>query len=290
MRAWFLAIRPKTLVAAVIPVLVGTALASASGASVRWTLSAFALLGAVFIQIATNLFNDVLDFKKGIDTVARLGPVRVTQSGLLSEQQVWRGALVFLVLAILCGIPLVVAGGWVIVVIGLFSLLFAYLYTGGPWPLSALGLGEPFVILFFGLVAVGGVYYLQTETWNVSAFVAGMQVGCLATVLLAVNNLRDVEQDQKSGRKTLPVRFGIAAARMEMALLLLVPFVLNIFWWQQGYKLVALLPLVALPFAYEVVHGVRTVPPSAAYNYFLARAALVQLNFGGMLAVGMFWK
>ena len=290
MKPWLLAIRPKTLVAAVIPVLVGTALAVAVGYKVSWHLSLHALISVCFIQIATNLFNDALDFKKGADTAQRLGPVRVTQNGLLSFQQVFVSGFVCLLIATLFGIPLVMAGGWVIAAIGLVSLLFAYLYTGGPTPLAYIGGAEIFVLLFFGLIAVGGVFYLHTAQLTVSALIAGFQVGCLSTVLLAINNLRDLQADQKANKKTFAVRFGIPFARMEIALFILIPFLLNFHWWSLGYRWAATLPLVSIPFALQVIRGVYRTEPSSLYNYFLGRAALLHLNFGGLLAVGLLWR
>ena len=216
--------------------------------------------------------------------------MRSAQMGLLTPEKLLWGGWICLTLALLFGIPLVVAGGWVLVVIGLFSLLFAYGYTGGPFPLAYKGLGETFVLLFFGLIAVGGTFFVQTGLWPLGAVVAGLQVGCLATVLLAVNNLRDVLQDQKAGKKTLPVRFGIPFGRLEICGLLVFPFILNLFWISRGCGWRAILPFLAAPFAFEVGRGVMRHAPGPIYNYFLARVALTQLNFGGMLAVGFFWQ
>src|SRR4051794_23693445 len=161
MTPWLLAARPKTLAAAVTPVLVGTALARNIAAAIHWPSLVFALLGAVFIQIGTNYVNDALDFKKGADTHTRLGPLRVTQAGLLDADKVLRGAYACFLLAALCGVPLILRGGWPIVIIGVASILAAYAYTGGPYPLAYHGLGEVFVMIFFGFVAVGGSFYLQ---------------------------------------------------------------------------------------------------------------------------------
>src|SRR5207253_2431971 len=202
MTPWILAARPKTLAAAVVPVLVGTSLAG----FVHWPSFWFALGGAVFIQIGTNFVNDALDFKKGGDTHERLGPLRVTQAGLLSADAVLRGAYVCFLLAAICGVPLIVRGGWPIVVIGVTSIAAAYAYTGGPYPLAYHGLGEAFVLIFFGFVAVVGSYYMQRLTTERSAWIAGFAVGCLAVALLAVNNLRDVEADRASMKRTLTVR------------------------------------------------------------------------------------
>lgn len=287
---WFQAIRPKTLSAAVVPVLVGTALVATTGNPPNLWLMALILSSALFIQIATNLVNDVLDFRKGADTAERIGPRRVTQSGLISERQVVKGAAVAFLGAVICGAPLVWIGGWTILLIGLVSLFLAYAYTGGPFPLAYLGLGDLFVILFFGLVAVSGTYFLQTHTWALDALVAGLQVGMLATVLIAVNNLRDVEQDIKANKKTLPVRFGQKFARYEILGLLLLSFLLCGYWWMVGSHLAALLPIVAWPFAYAVLRGVFTYPPGPVYNKLLGQAALTHIVFGLGLAIGLVWS
>src|SRR5207237_6349631 len=189
--------RPKTLAAAVTPVLVGTALACIHS-NVDWPLFVFALLGAVFIQIGTNYVNDALDFKKGADTNARLGPLRVTQAGLLDADAVLRGAYVCFGLAALCGIPLILRGGWPIAIVGIASILAAYAYTGGPYPLAYHGLGELFVMVFFGFIAVAGSYYVQRLAVDPAAGIAGLAVGCLAVGLLAIHDLTDVAAQRAS--------------------------------------------------------------------------------------------
>ncbi|MCB0385804.1 MAG: 1,4-dihydroxy-2-naphthoate polyprenyltransferase [Bdellovibrionales bacterium] len=288
LKPWLMAFRPKTLTAAVVPVLVGTALAFRVAGETNLWMSLWAVLGALFIQVGTNLFNDALDFKKGADTAERLGPQRVTQSGLISAKGVmWAGALSF-GLAVLCGIPLVIEGGWVIVGIGLVSLFFGYAYTGGPFPLAYKGLGDIFVILFFGWVAVGGVYFLHTGRFDQEVWVAGSQVGLLATVLIAINNLRDVHQDQKVNKKTLAVRFGVGFARAEITLLLLASFILSGYWLIKGHWAAAFLPLVVAPLAWGVVKGVQQNEPGPVFNSFLARAGLIHLLFGLQLSLGLF--
>jgi 1,4-dihydroxy-2-naphthoate octaprenyltransferase len=288
LKGWWLASRPKTLTAALVPVMVGTALVYAMDYEVQWSLSIWALLGALFIQLATNFINDAMDFRKGADTEERIGPQRVTQSGVMTEKRVMGLAYVCFLLAILCGVPLVMAGGWVLVAIGLVSLLCAYAYTGGPYPLAYKGLGDVFVILFFGLVAVGGVFFLHTETYSWEAFVAGLQVGLLATVLLAVNNLRDVNQDRRVDKRTLAVRFGSRFARWQIAFLLLLTFALESFWALKGYTWTGVLPWLTLPLAFGLVRGVFNTEPSPVFNKFLARAAMIHLVFGFALSVGFF--
>ncbi|HET7039985.1 MAG TPA: 1,4-dihydroxy-2-naphthoate octaprenyltransferase, partial [Gemmatimonadales bacterium] len=227
-RALLLAARPRTLSAAFVPVLAGTALVAAEGHTVHWWRSALALVGAGAIQIGTNLFNDLLDFHRGADTRHRVGPVRATQSGLLSPGQVRAAALACFAVALAAGVPLVIAGGMPILVLGLLSLLFGYGYTGGPYPLAYNGLGEIFVLLFFGLGAVGGTYYLHAAGLTPPVALAGVQVGLLACALLSVNNLRDVAEDARADKRTLAVLLGPGFGRAEVAGFALGPFVLGL--------------------------------------------------------------
>lgn len=289
-KPWIMALRPKTLSAAVVPIVVATALVKAEGHEVLWWVSICALLSAVFIQIGTNLVNDAIDFKKGADTEDRIGPQRVTQSGLLKARTVMSGGFVCFGIALLLGIPLVIQGGWPIVVIGLVSLFLGYAYTGGPFPLAYKGLGDLFVILFFGLIAVGGTYYLHTGDISVGALIAGLQVGCLATVLIAINNLRDAPLDARAGKKTLAVRFGIRFARIEILVLVLLPLILGFYWYRGGIWNAAILPLICIPIARRLIMGVFMHPPSPIYNRFLAMAALLQMGFGLLLAIALWMR
>lgn len=282
------AIRLKTLTAALIPVLVGSFLSFALNSRAQWWIAALAALAATMIQIGTNLFNDAIDFKKGADTDERLGPVRVTQKGLMSARQVSISAAVSLAIAFLLGIPLVMHGGWPIVWVGLVSLVLAYAYTGGPFPLAYRGLGDLFVLIFFGLVAVSGTYYLHTQTLHFSALVAGTQVGLLATALIAINNLRDIEQDRKATKRTLAVRLGEKGAKLEITFLLTTPFFLQAYWYTKELLWAYALPLPVFLLAWKVVVGLWRTPPNEMYNAFLVQAAAVHLSFGIMLALG-FW-
>lgn len=272
-RTWILAARPKTLSAAIVPVLMGSALAP----RVNWLMFACALAGAVLIQIATNFINDALDFKKGADTSERLGPVRVTQAGLIGPEVVMRAAFVCLFGAALCGIPIVLRGGWPMLVIGLVSMAMAYAYTGGSYPLAYHGLGELFVILFFGLIAVGGTYYLHALTLTRSALLAGLAAGCLATVLIVINNLRDVASDQRSAKKTLAVRFGERFARAEVVVFALAPFA--------AVSVITLLPIVALPLAIALILRVYR-SRGAELNRCLGMAGALQWSFGILFVAG----
>jgi len=223
-RSWLLAARPKTLPASIAPVLVGTGLAWRIQHHIAWIYAVWALFGALSIQVATNLINDALDYKKGSDTSERLGPLRVTQAGLLSPEAVLHAAYACLVVAALFGIPLIIRGGWPIVAVGVASILAAYGYTGGPFPLAYHGLGELFVMVFFGIVAVGGTYYVLTLQYGIEAFLAGVGIGSLAVVILAINNLRDVEGDRASNKKTIAVGIGARGARLEIVFFVIVAY------------------------------------------------------------------
>lgn len=281
-----LAFRPKTLTAALVPCLAGTALVRATGLSWDGWVLFYALMASFLIQIGTNLVNDAVDFKKGADTEKRIGPQRITQAGILTARQVmFLGTLCF-ALAILCGIPLVLKGGGAIIVIGLVSVLMGYAYTAGPFPLAYLGLGDLFVILFFGLLAVMGIVFLNTGEWREEAFILGLQIGLHATVLIAINNLRDRRGDQLVNKKTLAVRFGEKFSRWEIATLCFLPFLLNLYWWFEGYKIPALISLFALPLAVKVTKNIFSTEPGAIYNKFLGQGAGLHLVFGLLLALG----
>jgi 1,4-dihydroxy-2-naphthoate polyprenyltransferase len=287
--AWLLAARPKTLTASLSPVLLGIGVATSfSTAPVSPWLAALALVSALCIQIGTNLVNDAADFEKGADTVERLGPVRVTQSGLLLGSRVMLGAAAFFLVAALLGIPLVLAGGVPVLVIGVLSLAAGYAYTAGPFPLAYLGLGEVFVLLFFGFAAVKGMAYVLTGTglppW---AEIGALQVGLQSSALLAVNNCRDIAGDRKAGKRTLAARFGERFARIEITLLVALPYAIGFAWMVAGRPWAATLPLLTLPLAAVIVRGVWTEPPSRRFNVFLAQTALLQLAFCAVAAVGL---
>jgi 1,4-dihydroxy-2-naphthoate octaprenyltransferase len=205
-RAWMLAIRVPTLSAAVVPVLVGSAIAARDN---RFSSLIFIVVmcAALLIQIGTNLTNDLFDFQKGADTGTRLGPVRVVQAGLLSQREVAAGSALSFGLAILLGLYLAAVGGWPIVAIGLAAVASGIAYTGGPWPLGYHGLGDVFVFVFFGVVAVVGTFYLQSGNVTGAALIASLPVAMLVTAILVVNNLRDIDTDRLAGKRTLAVRF-----------------------------------------------------------------------------------
>jgi len=285
MNPWLLAARPKTLAAAVVPVLVGTSLAFRHLASMQWASFVFALLGATFIQIGTNYVNDALDFKKGADTHARLGPLRVTQAGLLDADAVLRGAYVCFGIAALCGIPLIMRGGWPIAIVGIASIVAAYAYTGGPYPLAYHGLGELFVMIFFGFIAVCGSFYLQRLALDATAWIGGFAVGSLSVVILAINNLRDIDNDRASNKRTLAARFGSTFAYAEIIVFAIAPFlgVVAIAYLRHSANLtlpmLALIPALALLLRVARSRGVEL-------NRCLALAGALEWIFGILYVLG----
>lgn len=284
---WLEATRPKTLTAAVVPVIVGTALAYGLGHPLRWGISLLALLSALFIQIGTNFINDAIDYKKGADGESRIGPRRVTQSGLMSPKAVLLWGLASFVLASLCAVPLLVQGGWLIFGIGVLSLTCGYAYTGGPFPLAYLGFGELFVLIFFGILAVLGVFFLQTgQALDWRSALSGTQIGLLATALIAINNLRDRRGDLQARKMTLAVRLGLGFGRAEIAFLCLMPFLLGLAWIKAGLFWAGTLPWLVFPLALRISLQVARTEPSPAYNRFLAQSAGLHLAFGFLLSAG----
>ena len=229
-KVWLLAARPKTLPAAAAPVIVGTAVALNEDVF-RLGPALAALLAALLIQIGANLANDVFDYKKGADAGDRLGPLRVTQAGLLTPGQVMSGMLLTFGLAALLGVYLILVGGWPVLVIGLLSITSGIAYTGGPFPLGYNGLGDLFVFLFFGFAAVCGTYYVQAGTVSAAALWASIPMGALTTNILVVNNLRDIETDRAAGKLTLAVRLGARGARAEYLLLLALAYASPLLMW-----------------------------------------------------------
>ncbi len=285
--SWWTAIRPRTLTAAFVPIVVATSLVKASGYSVDWLISLYALLFAFCIQIATNLINDVLDFKKGADNSDRLGSPRVTQLGWLTPNQVMTGATIALLMAAIFSVPLISIGGAAMGWVALFSLVCAYLYTGGPFPLAYVGLGDVFVLLFFGWVATVAVFFLQTQTLSPYALLAGTQIGLLAVAMIAINNLRDMDSDGFVGKRTLAVRLGRYAASYQIAFAISAPFFLGIIWLVTGETFAGLFPLILLPFAVKLANQVAKTEPSKEYNRLLCRASFLHLGFGLLLSLGL---
>jgi 1,4-dihydroxy-2-naphthoate polyprenyltransferase len=286
-RDWISASRPKTLGAAVAPVAVGTVLAWKLSGQFSPLLLACTLGSTICLQIATNFFNDALDFIKGADTERRVGPRRITAAGASSARATLTAAGLTLVAAALFGLPLIAARGWPILMIGLPSLYFCYGYTGGPHPLAYRGLGELFVILFFGFVAVLGTAFVQSGEWYLDALVAGFQIGALSTVLIAINNLRDATEDRTTGKRTLAVRFGKNFARWEILTLIGLAHLSGLHWWQQGDFNAFTYPLIILPAGLWIILGIFTHPPGPVYNRYLAFGGLHLLLFALLLSLGL---
>lgn len=280
---WIAAARPKTLGAAIAPVAVGCALAVKFTGKLDWTLAFCTLGSCVALQIATNFFNDALDAIKGADTPARLGPQRITAAGRAGASAVKRAAWLTLLLAVAFALPLFEARGLPILLIGIPSLYFCFGYTGGPAPLAYWGLGELFVVLFFGFVAVAGTSFVQTGEWYLAALVAGFQIGCLSTVLIAINNLRDIDEDRRTGKKTLAVRLGAGFARMEIALLIAAAHAAGYYWAQNGWLRAFTQPLITLPIGLFVAWRVAVEPPGRTHNRLLALSGMHLLAFAALL-------
>ncbi len=284
-----MAARVRTLPAAVAPVLVGTALAVTQDV---FRVGAFiaALLGALFIQVGTNLSNDYSDARRGADTEDRLGPVRVTAGGLLPPKRVLVATYVSFGLAVLCGLYLVAVAGVELLILGVLSIAAGVLYTGGPKPYGYEGLGEVFVFLFFGIVAVAGSTFAQTEDWPAEAFVLAVPVGLLAAAILVVNNVRDLETDRRAGKRTLAVKLGRSRARGLYAAMVYGAFVVAPLPWLLGSDELGpwlLLSWLALPLAVVLVRLVRTHSDGPTLNGALARTGVLQLVFCVLLSAGI---
>jgi 1,4-dihydroxy-2-naphthoate octaprenyltransferase len=286
---WLMAARPRTLPAAVAPVLVGTALAATEGTFKPLTFAA-AMVGALFIQVGTNLSNDYSDARRGADTEDRLGPVRVTAGGLVPPRQVLVATYLAFGAAVLAGAYLIATAGWELLLVGAASILAGVLYTGGPRPYGYEGLGEMFVFLFFGVVAVAGSYFAQVERLTWEAFVLAVPVGLLAAAILVVNNVRDLETDRRAGKRTLAVRVGRPRARNLYAAMVYGAFACAPLPWLLGSDELSawlLLPLLALPLAVPVVRTVRARTDGPSLNGALARTGVLQLAFCVLLSAGI---
>jgi 1,4-dihydroxy-2-naphthoate octaprenyltransferase len=288
LRLWALAARPRTLPAAVAPVLVGTALGVNERGELRPLAFVAALVGSVFIQIGTNLANDYSDARRGADTEDRLGPVRVTAGGLLPPRRVLVGTYVAFGVAVAAGLYLAAVAGWQLLVVGAASIAAGVLYTGGPRPYGYAGLGELFVFLFFGVVAVNGSYYVQTEELGWEAFVLSLPVGLLAAAILVVNNVRDIDTDRRAGKRTLAVKLGRERTRRLFAAMLALAFLIplgvpasgGLSWW-------VALSLLAAALAPPLVRAVATRTDGRSLNAALAAAGLLLAAFSLLLSAGV---
>jgi 1,4-dihydroxy-2-naphthoate polyprenyltransferase len=282
---WLLAARPRTLPAAAAPVIVATALAFVDG-KYRFFPALAALLAALLLQIGANIANDVFDYHRGADTSQRLGPLRVTQAGLLRPEQVLRGMWLVFGLVALLGLYLVAVAGWPVLLIGLLSILSAIAYTGGPFPLGYNGLGEVFVFLFFGVAAVCGTYYVQALELSPAAAWASIPMGTLIVAILVVNNLRDIDTDRQAGKRTLAVRFGEKGARIEYLLCLVVAYATPLLMALAGVTSYwGLMAWLSLPPAWRLLQTVFTVK-GRPLNRVLGGTGQLTLLFGILFSLG----
>jgi 1,4-dihydroxy-2-naphthoate octaprenyltransferase len=283
-----MAARPRTLPAAIAPVLVGTAAAVDHAHHIRVGAFIAALVGSIFIQIGTNLSNDYSDARRGADTADRLGPVRVTSSGLVAPRRVLVATWVAFAIAVAAGIYLATVAGAVILIVGAASILAGVLYTGGPRPYGYAGLGELFVFLFFGLVAVNGSYYVQLERLDWLPLGLSVAVGCLATAILVVNNVRDIDTDRRAGKMTLAVRLGRQRTRNLYASLIGAAFVaVPVTLLATGGSAWGLLMLLATPLVDRPLRAVMTRTDGPALNGALAGTGALLAAFSVLLAVGL---
>lgn len=287
-KIWIQAARPKTLTAGIIPILIGTMLASHIVGSISWIPALQTLICSILIQIGINLTNDALDFKKGADNDKRIGFKRVTHLGLLAPKHVLMGGFFCFALALLCGIPLIFNAGWPLLVVLLVSILFGYLYTGGPIPLAYYGLGDIFVFLFFGVVCTVTAYYVQTGFIDFKSFLAGAQIGCLATGMIGINNMRDIECDCIAKKRTLAVLFGKTFARSEISIMTLMPLLLGIYWIQTGYLLAGLLPFILVPKMFQNLKFLWKEDPNPRFNDYFIQSTQIHFLFGLLLIIGLF--
>lgn len=286
-KTWVDAARPKTLAAAFTPVFIGAAIA--------WNDSVFSLINssvaltcAFLIQIGTNFANDYFDFKKGADTDERIGFQRATASGLILPKTMLNATILSMSLAFVFGLYLVWTGGWIVLLIGMFSLLFGILYTGGPYPLGYNGLGDLFVFIFFGIVAVMGTYYVNALQWSEASFWASLAVGALCTNILVINNLRDVVQDAKAGKRTLGVMFGDVTLKWEYTLMLLLAFAIPPhFYFKLGYAEWIFLPFLASPIAIIQARKVWIETHKPNLNKVLEQTAQFMALFGILFSIGI---
>jgi 1,4-dihydroxy-2-naphthoate polyprenyltransferase len=287
---WLMAARPRTLPAAIAPVLVGSAAAAwaTNGSDFRWGAFVAALIGSIFIQIGTNLANDYSDAKRGTDTEDRLGPVRVTSSGLIPPRRVLHGTWLAFAVAVVAGIYLATVAGWVIIAVGAASIAAGVLYTGGPRPYGYAGMGELFVFLFFGLVAVNGSYYVQLEELDSLPFWLSISVGLLSTAILIVNNIRDLETDRRAGKNTLAVRLGRERTRLLYEICVGGAFVvLAVGIVVADGPDAAFIGLLAAPFAYKPLGAVLTRTDGPALNGALAGTGALLGVFSLLVSAGL---
>ena len=280
-----LAIRPKTLPAGAVPVVLGSALAAVDG-HFHLLPALVALICALGIQVATNFINEIYDFRKGADTAERLGPTRTVAAGIISEKTMIRVSASLAGGVFLLGLYLVYTAGWPILIIGLTSLLFAWGYTGGPWPIAYSGLGDLFVFLFFGLVAVGGTYYVQAHNLVLPVLIAAVVPGAFSVNILLVNNIRDIATDRRVGKMTLPARIGATWARRLYVALTVVAYFVPALLWLNHYSPWALLSLLSLPLAFVMIRKLYA-SEGKELNHVLAGTGKLMTIHGLLFAAGL---
>jgi 1,4-dihydroxy-2-naphthoate octaprenyltransferase len=285
--SWVLASRPKTLPAAIVPVIVGTALAYKYGYFDLWP-AIMALFCAIVIQIGTNFANDYYDFKKGTDAEHRIGFKRATSSGLISEESMFKATYLTMGLAFLCGLYLVWHAGWIVLLIGVLSLVFGVLYTGGPYPLGYNGLGDIFVFIFFGVIAVATTFYVQALSWSEISFWASIPIGALATNILVINNLRDVETDVLTGKRTLGVLFGEKALQIEYLIMVALAFAIPVWvYFHFEFSPLILLPFLSFPLFIQLLKETFFFSDRKNLNNTLVKTALGMTIFGLLFSLGI---
>lgn len=285
-QAWLMAVRLRTLPIPTIQVFTGTALAYAVTGQFNVVLAFFTWMIAVCITIGTNLINDVFDFEKGGDPLNRIGHLKVISAGYLSKGQVMAGGLLAFGLAIVCAIPLIVETTWWILPIVLLSVACGYCYTGGAFPICYLGLSEIFIFIFYGGVCVIASYFVQAKSISIASALLAAQMGMLAILPNALNNMRDANEDVLVNKLTLAVRFGNLFARNEILFMTFLPFIFNLGWIYLGFTKAALLPMLLLPLAFLFVYGVWDSKQGSILNRFFALSVLIHFLFGILLVVG----
>lgn len=283
---FFKATRPKTLPASAVPVLIGSAAAYYTMGEINWFYFAITIICSIFIQITTNYVNEIYDFKKGVDTAERLGPQRMVASGFITANEMTIASVVIAVTTFLLGMILVYHAGWVILAAGVTSLLFAWLYTGGPYPLAYNGLGDVFVFIFFGLVAVCGSFYVQTGSINEVVLISVLAPGLISTNILGVNNYRDIETDRKAGKKTLSVKIGESASRKLYAVLAILAYLSPLLTYVVTCNLFSLLPLLTIPLTVKLIKQVDTKTGKSLNETLAGTGKLLLLH--GMLTAFTF--
>ena len=287
-QAWATAARLRTLPIPTIQVLTGAALAYSITGAMNLSILFFTWLVAVFITIGTNLINDVIDFDKGENQPKRVGFLKVISAGIISRKNVQLAGLSSFALALFFGMFLGIHAGWGVFLVIILSAICGYCYTGGPYPISYLGLSELFILVFYGGVCVGAAFYLQTGYLSFAAMLCAFQMGLLAILPNALNNFRDIHEDAGNNKFTLAVRFGQAFARWELAILTFLPFFLGIIWLFLGYVEAALIPAFLLPMAFLFIKGLWVTEPSPLFNRFFALSVLLHFLFGVFLVIGFF--